>query len=139
MVSGSPEQLPVAVIGAGPVGLSAAAQLATRGLDFVVLEAGDQVAASVRAQLAARARQRGSVLVPFTTLAWEGADISLTPENSVWHGLGQGSGRLRSRELTVCARGRGSAERPRRSTFWLPGPPVPAPEPPQRVRLTVVR
>ncbi|MBX6751545.1 MAG: FAD-dependent oxidoreductase, partial [Micromonosporaceae bacterium] len=48
MASSRPEQVPVAVIGAGPVGLSAAAQLATRGLDFVVIEAGDQVAASVR-------------------------------------------------------------------------------------------
>ncbi|WP_106403139.1 FAD-dependent oxidoreductase [Actinocorallia populi] len=39
---------PIAVIGAGPVGLAAAAQLAERGLDFTVLEAGDQVGASVR-------------------------------------------------------------------------------------------
>ena len=39
---------PVAVIGAGPVGLAAAAQLATRGLPFVVVEAGTAVAASVR-------------------------------------------------------------------------------------------
>ncbi len=39
--------LPVAVIGAGPVGLAAAAQLATRGERFVVLEAGEQVGASV--------------------------------------------------------------------------------------------
>ncbi|MEV6966068.1 FAD-dependent oxidoreductase [Hamadaea sp. NPDC051192] len=38
---------PVAVIGAGPVGLAAAAHLATRGLDFVVLEAGDTVAAAI--------------------------------------------------------------------------------------------
>jgi glycine/D-amino acid oxidase-like deaminating enzyme len=38
---------PVAVIGAGPIGLAAAAQLAVRGLPFVVLEAGDQVASSV--------------------------------------------------------------------------------------------
>jgi glycine/D-amino acid oxidase-like deaminating enzyme len=44
----STERLPIAVIGAGPVGLAAAAQLATRGLDFVVLEAGDDVAASMR-------------------------------------------------------------------------------------------
>lgn len=44
----STQRLPVAVIGAGPVGLAAAAQLATRGLDFVVLEAGDEIAASIR-------------------------------------------------------------------------------------------
>ncbi|WP_312888119.1 FAD-dependent oxidoreductase [Nonomuraea rhodomycinica] len=35
------------VIGAGPVGLAAAAHLAERDLDFVVLEAGEQVGASV--------------------------------------------------------------------------------------------
>jgi thioredoxin reductase len=40
--------LPVAIIGAGPVGLAAAAHLVERGIDFVVFEAGDQVAASVR-------------------------------------------------------------------------------------------
>ncbi|MCG5219174.1 FAD-dependent oxidoreductase [Streptosporangium soli] len=39
--------LPVVVIGAGPVGLAAAAHLAERGLDFLVLEAGRQVGASV--------------------------------------------------------------------------------------------
>ena len=41
--------LPVAIIGAGPIGLAAAAHLVERGLDFVVFEAGDEVAASVRA------------------------------------------------------------------------------------------
>jgi glycine/D-amino acid oxidase-like deaminating enzyme len=40
-------QPPVAVIGAGPVGLAAAAQLATRGLEFVVLEAGGRVGSSI--------------------------------------------------------------------------------------------
>ncbi|WP_062311724.1 FAD-dependent oxidoreductase [Demequina rhizosphaerae] len=41
--------LPVAVVGAGPVGLAAAAHLLRRGIDFVVLESGDQVGASIRA------------------------------------------------------------------------------------------
>ena len=41
--------LPVAIIGAGPIGLAAAANLVERGIDFVVLEAGSEVAASVRA------------------------------------------------------------------------------------------
>jgi cation diffusion facilitator CzcD-associated flavoprotein CzcO len=40
--------LPVAIIGAGPIGLAAAANLVERGIDFVVFEAGTQVAASVR-------------------------------------------------------------------------------------------
>lgn len=39
--------LPVAIIGAGPIGLATAANLADRGIDFVVLEAGDRVGASV--------------------------------------------------------------------------------------------
>jgi len=41
--------LPVAVIGAGPVGLAAAAHLLDRGQDVVVYEAGPSVATSVRA------------------------------------------------------------------------------------------
>ena len=40
--------LPVAIIGAGPVGLATAANLAERGIDFTVWEAGDRVAASVQ-------------------------------------------------------------------------------------------
>lgn len=47
-MSTSPAQLSVAVIGAGPVGMAAAAHLAARGLDFVVVEAGDSVGSSVR-------------------------------------------------------------------------------------------
>lgn len=40
--------LPVVVIGSGPVGLSAAIQVLDRGIDVVVLEAADAVAASIR-------------------------------------------------------------------------------------------
>jgi thioredoxin reductase len=41
-------ELPVAVIGAGPVGLAAAAHLVTRGVPVKVYEAGESVAAHVR-------------------------------------------------------------------------------------------
>ncbi|MEU9826292.1 FAD-dependent oxidoreductase [Micromonospora chersina] len=43
-----PNELPVVVIGAGPVGLAAAAHLHERGLPFLVLEAGDTAGAAVR-------------------------------------------------------------------------------------------
>jgi thioredoxin reductase len=41
--------LPVAIIGAGPIGLAAAAQLAERGIDFVVYETGESIASSMAA------------------------------------------------------------------------------------------
>ncbi|GAB6858007.1 FAD-dependent oxidoreductase [Microbacterium xylanilyticum] len=40
--------LPVVIIGAGPIGLAAAANLVERGIDFTILEAGDRVADSVQ-------------------------------------------------------------------------------------------
>lgn len=43
----SSDDLPVVVIGAGPVGLAAAAHLTDRGLPFLVLEAGDDVGATI--------------------------------------------------------------------------------------------
>lgn len=47
-MGGPLEDLPVVVIGAGPVGLAAAAHLHERGLPFTVLKAGDAPAAAVR-------------------------------------------------------------------------------------------
>jgi thioredoxin reductase len=48
-IPATPTGLPVVVIGAGPVGLAAAAHLTTRGLTPLVLEAGDAVGAALRA------------------------------------------------------------------------------------------
>ncbi|WP_371667046.1 NAD(P)-binding domain-containing protein [Streptomyces sp. NBC_00289] len=44
----SEQQLPVVVIGAGPAGLAAAAHLAERGIELLVLEAGPATASAVR-------------------------------------------------------------------------------------------
>ena len=43
-----PMKLPIAIIGAGPVGLAAAARAVERKLDFVLLEAGPSVGSSLR-------------------------------------------------------------------------------------------
>ena len=40
-------QHPVVIIGAGPIGLAAAANAAERGMDFVVLEAGADAGSAV--------------------------------------------------------------------------------------------
>ncbi|MFB9239594.1 hypothetical protein ACFFWC_29370 [Plantactinospora siamensis] len=89
------------------------------GVDVVVAAVPASVSASVTGRLAARARQRGSVLVPFGR--WDGADLTLQVLRGAWEGLGQGRGRLRRREVTIRARGRGAAARPKEITVWMPG------------------
>lgn len=74
-------------------------------------------------RLAARARSRDAVLVPFLTGTdtWPGADVRLQARAGQWCGIGTGSGRLRARRVTVSAEGRGQAARPRSAELWLPG------------------
>jgi hypothetical protein len=88
------------------------------GLDVVVAAVPAGAAPSVTARLAARARQRGSVLVPYGH--WDGADVTLRVVRGTWEGLGQGRGRLRCRQVTIVARGRGAAVRPKEVTIWMP-------------------
>ncbi|MGI5237161.1 hypothetical protein [Dactylosporangium sp. CA-139066] len=97
------------------------------GVDIVVAAPPGPVAPVVAGRLAARARQRGSVLMPAG--AWAGADLNVAAVRGSWGGLGAGRGRLRSREMTIQARGRGAAAAPREVTLWLPAvegvlPPV---------------
>ncbi len=87
-------------------------------LDVVVVRPPGSVRGSHVRRLAARARERGAVLVP--VCSWEGADVCLGVTRSEWHGLGAGHGYLRSRRLEVAARGRGAADRPRQAGVWLP-------------------
>lgn len=82
-------------------------------------------------RIAARARTREAVLVPFGE--WPGAEVRLSARPGPWTGIGTGTGRLRARQVTVTAAGRGGAARPRTAQLWLPGPagavaPVPAVE-----------
>ena len=89
------------------------------GVDVVVMAVPGPVSASIAGRLAARARQRGSVLMPFGR--WAGADVTLQVVRGRWDGLGAGHGRLRRREVTIAACGRGAAARPREITVWMPG------------------
>lgn len=102
--------------GADPAALVAAL---LDGLDLVVLAGSDRLPAGVRRSLAARARQRGAVLLPVDR--WPGADVVLSCSGAVWRGPEGGHGRLRSREVTVRATGRGAAARVREVRLLLPG------------------
>jgi len=91
------------------------------GFDIVVTASpGGTVAPAIASRLAARARQRGAVLVPYGS--WPAVDLSLHAVDPVWHGIEAGRGRLRGRQLTVTARGRGAASAPRVTHLWLPLP-----------------
>ena len=89
------------------------------GVDVVVIAVPGTVSASITSRLVARARQRGCVLVPYGR--WDGADVTLQVTQGLWEGLGAGHGRLRRRKVTVVARGRGTAARPKEITMWMPG------------------
>jgi hypothetical protein len=95
------------------------------GVDVVVMAVPGPVSASIASRLVARARQRGSVLMPFGR--WDGADVTLQVMHGMWDGLEAGRGRLRRREVTITARGRGAAARPREITLWMPGLITPPP------------
>jgi hypothetical protein len=73
-------------------------------------------------RLAARARERGAVLLPFSGSWPDGADLRLAVAASAWQGLGEGHGHLQARAMEVTASGRGAAARERRVRMWLPGP-----------------
>jgi hypothetical protein len=53
--------------------------------------------------------------------------VTLQVMHGMWDGLGPGHGRLRRREVTITARGRGAAARPREITLWMPGLVAPPP------------
>jgi hypothetical protein len=80
------------------------------GMDIVVISAAGRISEANARKLSARARNRGAVMIPFGP--WPGADLEVTHVRSQWTGMDSGYGHLRTRELTIAARGRGAAARP---------------------------
>lgn len=79
-------------------GAAAALAALIDGMDIVVL--GDlPLVDADRRRLTARARERGTVLL--STAPWRGASAVLRATGVRWRGLGQGTGRVTARELTV--------------------------------------
>jgi thioredoxin reductase len=82
--------LPVAVIGAGPIGLAAAAHLRERGLPFVVLESGPQAGTAVREWAHVRLFSRWAELIDPTAekllapTGWASPDPAAYPTGGDW-------------------------------------------------------
>lgn len=101
-------------------------------VDIVLVRPSRNVRVSDARRLVARARERGSVLVPLTGNWPESADLRLRVVAGEWEGLGFGHGVLQSRAVEVVMSGRGAASRERHAHLWLPGPDgsIAAAEPP---------
>lgn len=106
------------------------------GIDVVVVGAAAVLTDTERRRLSARARERGTVLLP--TCAWPGAGTVLSVQEQGWTGVGAGEGRLRSHRLRVLRSGRGGAAVPRSLDVVLPlGAPRPDGPMPGRGPVTV--
>ena len=81
------------------------------GMDVVVMGPRLALSDADRRRLAARARERGSVII--SAGAWGGAHMNLAVTQNNWRGLGAGDGRLRTRDMLieVTSRAGGQARR----------------------------
>nr|WP_228046616.1 hypothetical protein [Saccharopolyspora sp. HNM0983] len=89
------------------------------GLDLVAVGGTAGLAEQDARRLSARARNRGSVLLPFGE--WPGAEVRLDCTDARWRGIGSGHGHLRERSVALRSTGRGAASRPRTCRVLLPG------------------
>jgi hypothetical protein len=89
--------------------------------DLVLVRPSHWVKPGDARRLAARARERGAVLVQAGGRSgFEGSDLRLTVLEARWTGLGEGHGHLQARHLVVEVAGRRELSRPRRAGLWLP-------------------
>lgn len=73
-------------------------------------------------RLTARARTKDSVLMLFgqRSVTWPAVSVELSAQHSHWTGIGDGYGRITSRQLTVSATGKGRSGRSRVAQLSLP-------------------
>ncbi|HEU0131959.1 MAG TPA: hypothetical protein VFQ85_13295 [Mycobacteriales bacterium] len=95
------------------------------GFDLVLVEPSRDVRAGEARRLAARARERRSVLMPLGPAWPETVDLRLRVDDSSFSGLQRGYGRIAARHCRIASYGRGAAARERRVTTSLPQPGVP--------------
>ena len=97
------------------------------GVDLLLLSPPAGLRASDARRLAARARERGVVLVPVRHQGsgrWpESPEVRMEADPVEWTGLGAGFGYLRHRRVEIAVEGRRVAGGRRRSaSLWMPGP-----------------
>ncbi len=102
------------------------------GFDAVLMGPAVSVDAAVARRLAARARERGTVLVCLAAWpgggeaspverVWSGAsDVMVDAHSAGWEGLEVGAGRVTRRQVQVRLEGRRVPGRQRRGALWLP-------------------
>jgi len=110
----------VVVVRARPAEWALASSILLDGIDLVVLAPPRHARSAVTRTLAARARDRGAVVLVVGGGQGFPAELELSVASAQWHGLAEGAGRLQSRRVCVVARGRGPAGRPSRQELWLP-------------------
>ncbi|WP_166869690.1 FAD-dependent oxidoreductase [Salinibacterium sp. ZJ70] len=85
LASARREALPVAIIGAGPIGLAAAARLVERGIDFMIFEMGETAASSIASWGHTRLFSPWSLLVDpaaarlLTPTGWQAPAVDTLP------------------------------------------------------------
>lgn len=97
------------------------------GFELLLLHPPGRPRAGDARRLAARVKERGSILILLDASWPESPDVSLTVEGISWEGLGQGRGRLDGRRVRVSAGGRRMQGRERHVELSLPIPAATGP------------
>lgn len=89
--------------------------------DLVMVSPRHRLRPADQRRLLSRARERGTVVMSVGAEPVGTTDLGLTITGARWHGLGDGHGYLRSRDIELRVEGRREASRPRTAYLRLPG------------------